>query len=280
MIHNIVVNVLTAATVSALVSALLNFVFKDWLSTRLKASIEHEYNQKLETYKAQLTTEHELAVLKIQTALAREAAFHAAAHASFAEGQKASMERKLNGVDRLWSWIRQFRTGLPEVLTFLDVLTTDEYKAAKDNPAFQKHSSRLTSDNLAAMLTTTIEDVRPYVGEYLWALFFSYRAIMGRILFLLQLARTDADKIEWYKDRGIRHLLNAVLTEQEVQAFDGLEFMKVMWLQERLESKILAATQKIISGETFGAESLEQAELIRQSIAKLPADGQQASPQT
>jgi hypothetical protein len=103
---------------------------------------------------------------------------------------------------------------------------------------------------------------------------------MGRILFLLQLARTDADKIEWYKDRGIRHLLNAVLTEQEVQAFDGLEFMKVMWLQERLESKILAATQKIISGETFGAESLEQAELIRQSIAKLPADGQQASPQT
>jgi len=54
----------------------------------------------------------------------------------------------------------------------------------------------------------------------------------------------------------------------------------VMWLQERLESKILAATQKIISGETFGAESLEQAELIRQSIAKLPADGQQASPQT
>jgi hypothetical protein len=266
MIHNIVVNVLTAATVSALVSALLNFVFKDWLSTRLKASIEHEYNQKLETYKAQLTTEHELAVLKIQTALAREAAFHAAAHASFAEGQKASMERKLNGVDRLWSWIRQFRTGLPEVLTFLDVLTTDEYKAAKDNPAFQKHSSRLTSDNLAAMLTTTIEDVRPYVGEYLWALFFSYRAIMGRILFLLQLARTDAD--------------NAVLTEQEVQAFDGLEFMKVMWLQERLESKILAATQKIISGETFGAESLEQAELIRQSIAKLPADGQQASPQT
>ena len=91
-----------AAASAAVTSGLLMWLFKEWLSTRLKTSIQHEYDRKLETFKTELKTQQELAILNIKTAVAREAAFHSAAHASFAEGQKASMERKLNAVDRLW----------------------------------------------------------------------------------------------------------------------------------------------------------------------------------
>ncbi len=89
MTFDSIVNVLVSAASGAAASGLLMWLFKEWLSTRLKASIQHEYDRKLETYKAQLKTEQDLAILDIKTALAREAAFHAAAHASFAEGQKA-----------------------------------------------------------------------------------------------------------------------------------------------------------------------------------------------
>ncbi len=204
--------------------------------------------------------------------LAREAAFHAAAHASFAEGQKASMERKLSAVDRLWSYILQVRASLPPVLTYMDVMTVDEYKGAKDHPNFQKLRADLSPEKLAALLQKSIEEVRPYVGEYMWSVFISYQAILTRRLLLLHLGRTDAEKIEWHKDSGTRSLIMAVLNAQgELEEFDQTP-LKLSWLQHHLDSKILAAAQKVITGETFGAESLEQAKLIQHRIAQLSAE--------
>src|ERR1700683_4370013 len=144
MIRDFVSTVISSATTSGLVI----WLSKEWISNRLKASIQHEYDKKLETHKAELKAEQELAILNIKTSLASEAAFHAAAHASFSEGQKASIERKLNAVDRLWSFIVQFRSSLPPVLTFVDLLTVDEYRAAKEDPTFQELSRDLSTENL------------------------------------------------------------------------------------------------------------------------------------
>lgn len=274
MTFDSIVNVLVSAASGAAASGLLMWLFKEWLSTRLKASIQHEYDRKLETYKAQLKTEQDLAILDIKTALAREAAFHAAAHASFAEGQKASMERKLSAIDKLWSCIPQFRASLPPVLMVMDVMTVDEYKGAKDHPQFKALGGEVSPEKIATLAPKSIEEVRPYVGEYMWAVFYCYQTILIRILVLLQLGRTDAEKIEWYKDGGTRQVIAAVLTPAEMEEFDQAEFAKIAWLQRRLESKLLAAARKIISGENFGAEALEQAKQIQERIAQLSAERQ------
>jgi hypothetical protein len=272
-----IMSIIVSAASGAAASGLLMWLFKEWLSTRLKASIQHEYDRKLETYKAQLKTEQDLAILDIKTALAREAAFHAAAHASFAEGQKASMERKLSAVDKLWSCIPQFRASLPPVLMAMDVMTVDEYKGAKDHPQFKALGGEVTPEKMATLAPKSIEEARPYVGEYMWAVFYCYQTILLRILVLLQLGRTDAEKIEWYKDSGTRQVIAAVLTPAEMEEFDQTEFAKITWLQRRLESKVLAAARKIISGENFGAEALEQAKLIQERISQLSAEGQRQS---
>ena len=74
------------------------------------------------------------------------------------------------------------------------------------------------------------------------------------------------------------NLLKAVLTPAELAEFDTTTFGKISWLQKRLESKLLAAAQKVISGETLGKESLEQALLIQQRIDELPPQtGQQGT---
>jgi hypothetical protein len=269
-----IISVIVSATSGAAVSGLMIWLFKEWLSTRLKASIQHEYDRKLETHKAQLKREQELAILDIKTALAREAAFHAAAHGSFVEGQKAAMERKLSAVDKLWGCIPQFRASLPPVLMVMDVMTVEEYKGAKEHPQFKALAGDLTPETMSTLAPKSIEEVRPYVGEYMWAVFFCYQTILIRILVLLQLGRTDAEKIEWYKDGGTRQVIAAVLTPVELAEFDGAEFAKITWLQRRLESKLLGAARKIISGENFGAEALEQAKLIQERIAQLSAEGQ------
>lgn len=259
--------ILVSLASGAASSGLLMWLFKEWLSTRLKASIQHEYDRKLEAHKAQLKTEQELAILDIKTALAREAAFHAAAHASFSEGQKASMDRKLGAVERLWACIPQFRANLPPFLMVRDLMTLDEYKAAKDHPQFKALAGDPPGlEKIAALLPKDLEEVRPYVGEYMWAVFLSYQTILIRILVLVRL---DAEN-EWYEDGGTRQLVAAVLSQTELQEFDNTHLGKMTWLQRRLEAKLLGGARRIISGTTFGDESLEQALLIQQRIAELP----------
>lgn len=267
----LLMNILFSAVASLLTSGLLTLALREYISTRIKSGIQHDYDRKLETYKAQLKSEQELAILNITTALAREAALHAAAHAAFAEGQKATVERKLNGVDRLWGGIVQFRAGLPPELPLIDVMTVDEYRATKDHPSFQKLAGGLSEDNLKKLSAGSIEDVRPYVGEYMWAVFSCYQTLLIRISVLFHLATLDPEKIEWYKDAGNQNLLKAVLTPAELAEFDTTTFGKISWLQKRLESKLLAAAQKVISGDTLGKESLEQALLIQQRIDQLPS---------
>ena len=101
----LVKNIFVSAVSGLFTSGLLTFALREVISTRIKSGIQHDYDRKLETHKAQLKSEQELAILNITTALAREAALHAAAHAAFAEGQKATMERKLSGLDRLWGGV-------------------------------------------------------------------------------------------------------------------------------------------------------------------------------
>jgi len=91
------------------------------------------------------------------------------------------MERKLSAIDRLWRGVVQFRAGLPPALNLIDVMSVEEYKEVKDHPSFQQLAGDLSTEKFAKLVAQDIEEVRPYVGEYMWAVFRSYQAIPIRI---------------------------------------------------------------------------------------------------
>ena len=260
MFHDIIITVASAIGTSS-VSI---FFLKQWLSS----GIQHQYNQKIEAYKTQLQTQHDLAILDIKTTLAKESTLHSAAHAAFAEGQKAAMERKLTAIDKLWGAVVQLRGAMPPVLRLMDVMTLDDYKKVKDEPKFRSFmAADLRSEKIMSL--TTQEEVRPYVGEYMWAVFVCYQTILVRIVSLLYLGRTDSERFEWHKDSGTRNILGAVLDPTELKMFDDTLFGKISWLQERLDSKFLSGAQRIISGANFGMESLEQTKMILKQVNQL-----------
>ena len=258
--------IISSAGVSVALVSVLIWFSKEWISMRIKISIQHEYDQKLESLKSQLKAQSDVALVELRATIERQADLLAAAHSSFAEGQKAAMERKLRAIDTLWGRLLQLRASLPPILGFIDLLTVDEYKGIKDHPRFIELSQGLSVEKLSQFGDSETEQVRPYVGEYTWAVFYCYQAVMLRIVFLLLAGRTDAEKLEWHKDSGTRQLIQAVLLTAELEEFDDTAFGKVTWLQRRLESKILWAARQIVSGKEFGAEALKQAKLIQEAI--------------
>ena len=111
-----VTSVLTSLLTSGAIVSLAIWFSKEWISTRLKSSIQHEYDQKLESLKAQLRAQSKAELVELQGAIERHNSLLAAAHTSFAEGQKAAMERKLQAVDTLWERVLQLRARLPPLL--------------------------------------------------------------------------------------------------------------------------------------------------------------------
>lgn len=271
-IQDIVLSVVPSAVISSALLVIIGWLFRESISAWLKASIQHEYDQKLETHKASLKSQNEASFLELKNALDQRFTLYQAAQTSFAEGQKAAIERKLDSIEKLWNEILRLKNECPPMLAFIDLLSVKEYKDARNHEGFGELATGCSPEKIAEYVGNRdypVEKVRPYVGEYLWSMFFAYRRIMGRICSLLYWSLEDADKAEWHNDNFIQQILEAVLSKNELTEFESINLCKISWLQQRLESKILAASQKIISGEKLSEESFAQARSILERAAML-----------
>lgn len=271
-----VLSLLSAAGVSAALSGVVIWLARNWISERLKNSIKHEYDLKLSTVNAELRMQADLQTAQLKASIEKEAEKIRFATSSIGESQKAAIARKLDAIDALWSGVLSARENVPVVMGFIDILTVEEYMDMGDHPQFKQMVGELSPEKLAKMFKDNVgslERVRPYVGEYLWAVFSTYQALITRIALLIQMGDKDPKKLNWHKDNGIRQLLYSSLSAEEVAQFEVTTIGKVGWLQRNYEVKILDAMQKVISGKEFGEEALKQAQEMEEKIQQLKREG-------
>lgn len=262
-IQGFVLSIVSSAGVSVTLSGLLIWLFRGWITERLKNSIKHEYDLKLSTLNSELSIKVNAQAEQLKAEIEKEADNIRFATSTIGESQKITIKRKMEGIDALWSAVLACRKNIPPVMGFLDILTEEEYLESRNHPQFKRLAGKLSIESLTDMFFDergSFERYRPYVGEYLWATFSIYQSLILRISFLISMVETDPDKLRWFKDGGVRQLLKASLTEEEIIKFDEMRIAKVNFLQNTYEAKILQAMDKVISGQTFGKEALKQAQ--------------------
>ena len=157
---------------SVVAIGLIVWFAREWISARLKTVIQHEHDIQLETYKSQLKTESEKSILELQNEIQKQTTLYQTAIASFSEGQKSIMERKLDSVEKLWLGVVKLRGVIPPAISVIDVLRDDEVK----NETFQEIKKLMWNvedykKKVDSVDFVSIEMRRPYFGEYLWAIF-------------------------------------------------------------------------------------------------------------
>lgn len=268
-IQNFALTILSSVGVSVAFSGTVIWLARTWISERLQSSIKHEYDQRLAALNAELRSRGDAHAAMLKAEIDKESDKLRIASSSFTEVQKASIARKLDAIDTLWSGILATRETVPPVMSFLDILTVDEYVAAKDNPFFKELIGKLDHEKVMRVAIDakgSLERVRPYVGEYVWALFATFQAVILRTVFLIHLSKTDAEKLNWHQDRGIRQLLQSALGPEGLREFDATRIGKVAWFQSQFERRVLEAMDKLITGKEFGDAALRQAEVMEQQI--------------
>lgn len=263
---------LTSAGASLLLSSAVVFLARNWISERIQQSIRHEYDQKLAYLNSQLRNESEKNALLLKTSIEKESERLRFATSSVSQAQKAVIERRLRSLETLWEGVLATRDNVPIVMGFIDILTIDEYISMKENQYFQAMVQDISLEKIAAMYKDNVgsrERIRPYVGEYTWALVNTYQAIILRTALLVQKGREDAEKLNWHLDSGVNQLLQSALSQHEMKEFENTIIGKVSWIQRKFESKILAAMQIVICGEQFGDEAIYQTERMEQKLQEL-----------
>ncbi|TLU83866.1 MAG: hypothetical protein FDX30_06235 [Chlorobium sp.] len=259
-------------SISSLVTALLLWLTREWMSNKLKNSISHEYDEKLENYKAYLKKENDLLLLNIKNRFERETTIHNIAGISISEVQKVVVSRKIEAIESLWHEVLRIKKNMPSIKLILDIITIDEYKTIINNNYFKKELEKLDEKEIIKMmgdLNEPTEKNKIYIDNNVWALFFAYRAIMVRIVLLMTKVKVDPGMIEWFNDELIQNLLLSVLSPEENIEYKEIKISKISWLQEKIETKILDRIQIILSGKDFGKEAVIQSKMIIELSTKI-----------
>jgi hypothetical protein len=257
------ITVLFSVLGSTAILAVVAFLIHDSIVQSIR-SIQHRFDTKLE----EVRTANERELNRFRNALDSQINL---ASSALLEARRASNGRRLIAIQTLWDGMMQISFNAPSWVVITDVMTTDSYqqvceRVAPNIPRFDDLIlERGRSMKSEAYLLP--EKTRLLTGDYLYALFFAYRAFVGGIS--LKLA-TDRDKGRfepWWEYDHVLGLLRPVLDEEEWNDFKQKTIGRYTWVIRTLEAKFLRWAEDIMDGRRAATEASEQAREIVNAAA-------------
>jgi hypothetical protein len=267
---NFALTTIASAGVSAVLLVALGWLLRNWIGERLKASIKHEYDDRLEKLKAELKSQGDGQLASFKSEMDRQAEKLRIASASFAEMQKATITKKIEAVDDLWQTIISGRKSLPDILQLLDrinIPSLDEKALAN----VTKVADAFDSDKAVSLVNDLFGEVqrhRPFLGEPIWTMFSIYQSVLCRVLYLVALDPENPNRLTWYMDEEAQRLIKLGFGDALLAEMLMLKVGRLNWLRERFERSILEVVNKLLTGQEFGAEALAHASRISKEIYK------------
>ena len=256
--QELLVSLLAAALVSAGLTPTLVWILRTWAAEKLRASIRHEYAERLEELKATMRAESEATLERLRADNSLQRLVHDAAAKLHGTAHSAAYERRLKAIECIWRGVLKLKQTAPSVFTVMDILAPSEYDLLLTRSDYVRLLESLSWDQTSLQLSSVseeVEEARPFAGEYLYSCFYVYRAMTGRIAYLLTKGRDKGHISPWYEDSALRQVLRVVLTRDELTDFDSQEGMKIMRAWALIEGKILLEFEKIVSGKASAEEA-------------------------
>lgn len=253
---------------TALILALA-WLCRQLIATRLKASVQHEFDCKLEAIHTEFRKSEELFKADLRTKEGQIAALQSGALSGMVSRQAALDKRRLEAIDQLWAGVE---TLAPFKLATIWMKTFDFEKAlrtASDNPRARELFSIL-GPNLDPknMPKVDVHRARPFVSEMAWALFSAYQAIVGYAMAQLFMLRVGLNSADLLDSTAVSKLVLAALPHyaEYVEKFGAKGFPYIV---EPLEAELLKELRRMMRGEESDKNSVEQAAKIMQEVMSI-----------
>lgn len=191
-----------------------------------------------------------------------------AAFGAFQASHVAAFERRLKAIEILWDACLDVLRNTPSIVALTDILLESEYQELLSRPRWRILVDQLSDADFKkiADATEAAEAVRPFAKEKLYAILFTYRAIVGRIILSLIEGKEKESIVPWFRDPVVLQHMKVVFTDEEISAFQAPRIAHYSWIRRMLEAKFLLEAQTIALGQESAETALEQSGKLRERV--------------
>jgi hypothetical protein len=251
---------LTGGAAGIVLPAALTFLLRHWILERLKAAISFEYQQKIEA----LRLEHNQLLEQIREARAEREALRSTILSSLTSTQAGILGRRLQAIEVLWKSVLELGSVVDPLIFTIDMVGYQPEKFGRALHDWLKSVNTLELSKAMRTVRERVFELRPFVGERLYALFFGLQVAYGRATLETVYSYQQGRFRKWYEDAEVRQLFKVALTDDEFQKFYSLKSQNLDWFRRTLEEKIILEISTVLSGQSTASDHLTSA---RQLIA-------------
>jgi len=243
--------------------AVIIFSLKNYLVNKIKFSVKHDFDEKIENLKASLLhKESQIEFIRssvLQSLNSRDAVL---------------IGRKVEAVEIIWDCVIKLES-LKLVCSIVSVLKFDNaLKESALNTKFRDVVATLGVEDNYTEDFRLARKQRPFISEYAWALFHAYETILiqSRIKYIMLKngVQDGSDYIDWDKAASI---IKLALPEHE-NFIEESKTDKLHYLLDVLERKLLVELRISLEGNVENERKATNAAAILNRISELGGDMQ------
>lgn len=239
--------------------ALVLWLARNLILTRLTKSVQHEFDNKLEELRANLRKSEETFKADLRSKESQIEVLRSGALAGLVSRQAALDKRRIEAVDQLWSSMTALASvkAAPATLASLNYEYAAE-EAAKDPRLREVFAKVVAPFDINKMNLGDAAKARPFVSPLAWALFSAYQAILIFAVFRLNMLKAGLNIPKAVDSEAVIKLVKAALprridyiTEYGVKGFHHLI--------DELEDHLLEEMKRMLEGEESDKATVKQA---------------------
>jgi hypothetical protein len=237
---------------------------RNLILTRLKASVEHEFNERLEHLRGQLRQSEESFRADLRGKEAELSTLRSGAMGALANRLETVAKKRVEAVDALWRTAHELKAGAAANVFMATIKKENLLERLKRDSKLKAFVEQIgkTLDMKAPHFTATA-CARPYVTAMAWATFSAYRVVSMHGATRAQMVLMGVDIEELDKEQSIVQIVAAVLPHQKA-FLEKWGYKGFYHLVDELEARLLAELQAMLRGTDDDRTTVDQAaEILR-----------------
>ncbi len=256
------------------VFALIIWLLRNVLLTRLTNAVSHEYNKKLEKLKTDLRKNEEIFKAEIKTKESQIEALRSGALTAVSNRQSQIFTKQLEAIEKLWDAVILLAPAKNISATMAVINFEAAAKAAENNQNARDMFSSLSNIDASKLPANEASKARPFISKIAWAYYSAYQAIVTHAVIRMHMLKSGINMPEIIDSENVTKLVKLALPHQAeyIEKYGANAFHHLL---DELETKLLYSFDLMIKGEESDKETLNNAAaIIKQSEVLLDSNAQ------
>jgi len=261
-------NWIPALSTSAFLAA-MTWLLRSLILTRLKASVQFEFDGKVETLRTELRKSEETLKADLRAKESEIVMLRSGALSALANRQAVLDKRRIEAIDQLWASVIDLGPAKSVSASMAIIKFEQAAKHSSQNPKLRQVFAALGGGlDHKTVFSKKADEARPFLTPLAWALFSAYQAILSVALIKAKVLESGVDLPDIIDTARVESLIAVALPHQK-EIIKKYGHSSYHYLLEELEGKLLDELRQMMKGAESDKSSLEQAAAILKESEKI-----------